>query len=65
LVDTCAADLATGDVEVDTDWTPRKLAGYVYNNLNGLMILLSFGADKKTCRDIASICLSVLDGPGR
>ena len=51
--------------EISTDWTPRKLAGYLYNNLNGVMILLSFGADKKACRDIASICLSVLERPGQ
>jgi TetR/AcrR family transcriptional repressor of nem operon len=50
--------------EVSKSWTPKKLAGYLYNNLNGIMLMLSFGADKKACRDIASICLQVLDGPG-
>lgn len=47
--------------EISKSWTPKKLAGYLYNNLNGLMLMLSFGADKKTCRDIAAICLQVLD----
>ena len=49
--------------EISPHWTPKKLAGYLYNNLNGIMLLLSFGADKKACRDIASICLSVLETP--
>ncbi len=47
--------------EISEEWAPKKLAGYLYNNMNGIMLMLSFGANKKACRDIASICLSVLD----
>jgi TetR/AcrR family transcriptional regulator, transcriptional repressor for nem operon len=51
--------------EISEYWAPKKMASYLYNNLNGVMLMLSYGADKKSCRDIASICLSVLDAPGR
>jgi TetR/AcrR family transcriptional repressor of nem operon len=51
--------------EISKAFTPKALAAYLYNNINGLMLMLSFGADKKTCRDVVSVCLSVLDAPGR
>jgi TetR/AcrR family transcriptional repressor of nem operon len=49
--------------EISNEWAPKKMAGYLYNNLNGIMLMMSFGAEKKACRDIAAICLSVLDAP--
>jgi TetR/AcrR family transcriptional repressor of nem operon len=49
--------------EVSEEWAPKKLAGFLYNNMNGILLMQSFGANKKACRDIASICLSVLDAP--
>jgi TetR/AcrR family transcriptional regulator, transcriptional repressor for nem operon len=51
--------------EISEVWAPKKMASYLYNNLNGVMLMLSYGADKKACRDIASICLGVLDAPDR
>jgi TetR/AcrR family transcriptional repressor of nem operon len=47
--------------DISKTWAPAKLASYLNTNLNGIMLMLSFGVSKKSCKDVAAICLSVLN----